>query len=80
MDTYNKIMRYFWLFAAISLALIITFLSIKDGFNKWAFYYVFVAVSLGMYLMKTYMMKRMEKHLKYLEEVKNQENNQSQKK
>ena len=80
MDTYNKIMRYFWLFAAISLALIITFLSIKDGFNKWAFYYVFVAVSLGMYLMKTYMMKRMEKHLKYLEEVKNQENNQLQKK
>ena len=80
MNTYNKIMRYFWLFAAISLGLIITYLSIKDGFNKWSFYYVFVAVSLGMYLMKTYMMKRMEKHLKYLEEVKNQENNQSQKK
>jgi len=80
MNTYNKIMRYFWIFAAISLALIITFLSIKDGFNKWAFYYVFVAVSLGMYLMKTYMMKRMEKHLKYLEEVKNQENDQSLKK
>ncbi len=80
MDTYNKIMRYFWLFAAISLALIITFLSIKHGFNKWAFYYIFVAVSLGMFLMKTYMMKRMEKHLKYLEEIKNQENNQSQKK
>ena len=80
MNTYNNIMRYFWLFAAISLGLIITYLSIKDGFNKWSFYYVFVAVSLGMYLMKTYMMKRMEKHLKYLEEIKNQENNQPQKK
>ena len=80
MNTYNNIMRYFWLFAAISLGLIITYLSIKDGFNKWSFYYVFVVVSLGMFLMKTYMMKRMEKHLKYLEEVKNQENNQSQKK
>ena len=80
MNTYNNIMRYFWLFAAISLGLIITYLSIKDGFNKWSFYYVFVGVSLGMFLMKTYMMKRMQKHLKYLEEIKKQEINQSQKK
>lgn len=77
MNTYNKLMRFFWLFAAISLGLIITYLSFKEGFNKWASYYVFVVVAFGMYLLKTFMMNRMEKHLKYLEEVKQKQNTQS---
>jgi hypothetical protein len=70
MNIYNKIMRFFWLFAAISLTLIITYLSISEGFNKWGYYYVFVIVSFGMFLFKSYMMKRMERHLKFLEEQK----------
>jgi hypothetical protein len=70
MNIYNKIMRFFWLLAAISLTLIITYLSISEGFNKWGYYYVFVIVSFGMFLFKSYMMKRMERHLKFLEEQK----------
>jgi len=70
MNIYNKIMRFFWLFAAISLTLIITYLSISEGFNKWGYYYVFVIVSFGMFLFKSYMMKRMERHIKFLEEQK----------
>jgi hypothetical protein len=70
MNIYNKIMRFFWLFAAISLTLIITYLSISEGLNKWGYYYVFVIVSFGMFLFKSYMMKRMERHLKFLEEQK----------
>jgi len=70
MNIYNKIMRFFWLFAAISLTLIITYLSIFEGFYKWGYYYVFAIISFGMFLFKSYMMKRMERHLKFLEEQK----------
>jgi len=43
-------------------------MSYTDGIKKWWPYYVFVLTSLGMFFFKKWMMKRMEKHLKYLEE------------
>lgn len=63
-------MRLVWLFIAIALTLLISYLSFTEGFNKWAFYYVFVIVAFGMFFFKSYMMKRMERHLEYLEQQK----------
>ena len=65
---YNRIMRLFWLFSAGAIFLSVTYMSLMEGFNKWAYYYIFVLTSLGVYFLKTWMMKRMEKHLKFLEE------------
>lgn len=63
-------MRLFWLVLAITMTILITYLSLTQGFNKWGFYYVFVVVAFGMFFFKSYMMKRMERHLEYLEQQK----------
>lgn len=68
MQLYNKIMLYFWLLAAIAIFLLTTFMGMSEGFNKWAYYYIFVVIALLMYIVKKWMMNRMEKHLKYMEE------------
>lgn len=68
MHTYNKIMLYFWLVAAVVIFIFISYMSYSDGIKKWGFYYVFVFTSLGMFFFKRWMMKRMERHLKFLEE------------
>lgn len=68
MQLYNKIMSYFWLAAGIVLLVVISYLSITQGIKKWGFYYFFVFSSFGMYFFKKWMMKRMEKHLAYLQE------------
>lgn len=68
MNTYNNIMRLFWLILSIALFIIVTYMCITKGFDKWAFYYVFVGVGFLMYFMKTWMMKRVEKHMQFLKE------------
>jgi len=67
-------MRLVWLFIAIALTLLVTYLCVTKGFNKWGLYYVFVLTSFGMFFFKSYMMKRMARHLKYLEEQKQKNN------
>lgn len=76
MQIYNRIMLYFWLIVAGLIFLTITYLSITDGWKKWAFYYIFVFTSLGMFFFKKWMMKRMENHLAYMEEQQNKKNQQ----
>lgn len=66
MNTYNKIMLYFWLFAALMIFLFTTYMCYTDGWKKWVFYYVFVVTSLSMYFFKKWMMRRMEKHVEYM--------------
>lgn len=68
MNTYNKIMLRFWLIIAAVLVVFITYKCITDGLNKWGFYYVFAGLALLMYLVRRFMIKRMEKHMHYLEE------------
>ncbi len=70
MKTYNQIMRFFWLFASATIFLIVSYMSLKEGFNKWAYYYIFVLTSLGVYFLKTWMMKRMDRHNEFLKEKK----------
>jgi hypothetical protein len=61
-------MSYFWLFSAITIFLIVTYMSLMEGFNKWAYYYIFVLTSLGVYFLKNWMMKRMVRHNEFLKE------------
>lgn len=70
MNFYNKVMLYFWLAAAIIIFIITSYMSYSEGIKKWGFYYIFVASALLMFIVKRWMMRRMEKHLNYLEEQK----------
>ncbi len=63
-------MRFFWLFSAGAIFLSVTYLSLMEGLYKWAYYYIFVLTSLGVYFLKTWMMKRMERHNNFLNEEK----------
>lgn len=71
MRTYNKIMLYFWLFISVLLFIVITYMAISEGFKKWSFYYVFAFLALFAFLTRRWMMRRMEKHVQYMEEQKN---------
>lgn len=66
MNKYNKFMLYLWLTVAIGSALLVTFLGISEGFDRWSSYYVLSGISFFMYIIRRWMMKRMEKHLEYL--------------
>ena len=70
MNLYNKVMLYFWLAAAIVIFVITSYMSFTEGVKKWGFYYIFVGSALLMFLVKRWMMKRMEKHMAYMEEEK----------
>lgn len=61
-------MRLFWLFASAIIFIITTFMSFSEGFEKWGYYYIFVLTTLGVYFLKTWMMKRMEQHSLFLRE------------
>lgn len=65
-------MLYFWLLMAVFLFIVVTYLSISEGFSKWSFYYVFVGIALLMFIVRRWMIKRMDKHMKFLEEQKAQ--------
>ncbi len=70
METYNKIMLYFWLAASILTTIIVTIMGFVEGFDRWSLYYVFAGMSALMYLFKRWMMKRMQRHMEYLEQQK----------
>lgn len=71
MGTYNKLMLKFWLVVTIILPLVITYFVITEGLKKWGSYYILAVFTLFMYLVRRWMMKRMEKHLEFLEQQKN---------
>jgi len=70
MQLYNKIMTYFWLAMAIVSFFVITYKGFMFGFKYWSVYYLFSVIALGMYFLKKWMIKRMNKHAAYLEEQK----------
>lgn len=72
MQLYNKIMLYFWLFAGILIFLVVTYMGLteKSGFKIWAYYYLFSALSILMFVVRRWMMKRMDNHVKWMEEQK----------
>ena len=73
MKTYNKIMQWFWLAMTLFILVVVTNNVIKIGFREWGLYYIFAVVTFLFFLIRKFMIKRMEKHQAYLNE-KNNEN------
>jgi hypothetical protein len=59
-------MLYLWLIVSIGSALIISYKGFTEGFERWYSYYVITGISFFMYIIRKWMMKRMEKHIEYL--------------
>lgn len=72
MDRYNKTMLYMWLVITIVSTIIVTYMLIKEGADRWLSSYILPAIALLMYFVRRWMMKRMKRHMDYL-------NNQNQK-
>jgi hypothetical protein len=70
MKIYANIMRYFWLVASIVMFLGITYYGMKEGFEKWWYNYIFAIIALFAFLLRTFMIRRMKKHMNYLQETK----------
>lgn len=66
MNKYNKLMLYVWLFVAIGSFVVVTFMGFKEGFDRWSSSYVLTGIALLMYFVRKWMMKRMSKHMEYL--------------
>jgi hypothetical protein len=73
MQTYNKIMLYFWLVAGVVSLLVVSYNCITIGMDKWGFYFSMPAIAFLMFFFKRMMMRRMEKHVEYLKTVKKDE-------
>ena len=74
MGIYNKIMHYFWMAMAILITVFVTIMGFREGFDRWYQFYIFAVIALLMYLLRRWMMKRMIRHLAFLEEQKKQQN------
>lgn len=61
-------MLYFWLVMGIGTAVAITYFGIQEGFDRWYHFYLFSIIALLMFFLRRTMLKRMEKHQKFLEE------------
>lgn len=68
MELYNKIMLYFWLIAANAVLFFVSIMCIVENPRKWAVYFIFSAIAFMMYFFKKWMMKRMKKHVEFLEQ------------
>lgn len=66
-------MLKFWLVAAILVPIVVTYLGVTEGFEKWVYYYPLGAIAILMYFSRKWMMKRMEKHMQFLAEQKRKE-------
>jgi hypothetical protein len=66
MNTYNKFMLYFWLTLSIISFSIVTFKVFTEGFERWIFYFVFPAISLLMFFVRRWMIRRMQQHVEFL--------------
>lgn len=67
MKIYNKIMSFFWLTFGLAIVGYVTYKGFSQGFDRWKIYYVFALVAFAMFIVKRWMMNRMEKHSAYLQ-------------
>jgi len=68
-------MRYFWLIASIIMFIGITYFGLKDGFENWWYNYIFVVIALFAFLLRTFMIRRMKKHMEFLNAKNAKDNN-----
>lgn len=73
MNTYNKIMEWFWLVVGVLIIVSVTIYGFTDGFDRWVYYYGLSLFAFGSYFLRRWMRRRMEKHLQWLEEQKKQQ-------
>lgn len=66
-------MLYFWIFAAVLIFIVVTYMGFQDGFEVWAYYYIFGGIALFAAITRRWMMKRMEKHTEFLNNQKEKE-------
>jgi len=57
-------MLYFWLAAAVLIFAVVTVMGFRDGFDVWAYYYLFAGLAAAAYLSRRWMMKRFERNHK----------------
>jgi flagellar biosynthesis protein FliQ len=60
-------MLYFWLVVGIVSLIVVSFNCITVGVDKWGLYFSMPLIAFLMFFFKRWMMKRMEKHMKFLE-------------
>lgn len=60
-------MLYFWLIAAILTFIIVTVKGVQEGFDRWSVYYLFSGLSLLMFFVRKWMIKRMKNHIEFLQ-------------
>ncbi|WP_107038423.1 hypothetical protein [Brumimicrobium mesophilum] len=68
METYNKIMQFFWLGVGIVTIVAVTYLGFTEGFERWSGYYIFGVFAILLFFVRRIMMKRMVKHQQFLDE------------
>lgn len=54
-------MQTFWLIVGLIIIVGVTILGISDGFDRWYPYYIFGGMALFLYLIRRYMLKRLDK-------------------
>lgn len=75
MQTYNKIMLYFWLVVTVLVLVVVTFMGFKDGFEVWGYYYFLAFISAMAFLSRRWMMRRLERnHQEFYGDNQEQEN------
>jgi uncharacterized membrane protein YuzA (DUF378 family) len=67
MNTYNRIMEFFWLSMGIAITILVTIMCFKENFASWAVYYLFALAALMFFFFRRFMRKRMEKHQAFLD-------------
>jgi hypothetical protein len=75
MQSYNKIMLYFWLVVGILILVGVTYMSLSEenGFAKWRYYYLFSGLAFFMFIVRRWMIKRMERHIEWMEKQEKEE-------
>jgi membrane protein YdbS with pleckstrin-like domain len=77
MITYAQIMRYFWLVTSFVIFIGVTYYGIKEGFENWWYNYIFAFIALFAFILRSFMIRRMKKHMAYLNEKKSESESQS---
>ena len=60
MQIYNMVMLFFWLLAAISSLLFVSYMCFTVSIERWAMYYIVPAIAVGMFFFKRWMINRMD--------------------
>ena len=68
MELYSKIMLRFWFILGAVSAIYCTYKGFTEGFNQWAFMYVFSAIAFFMFFMKRMLIRRFNKQMHIPEE------------